>query len=150
VFIGCGGTTPSFISVAVPSESFVASDSLKLGGIPATNYATKGYVDAVDRYDSLPNGWTNLLWSPSAAHTVTQLTAFAWVPGACTVTVGKSTYWSNAVTGWAVASNIVMTSTGSVVNCSIDVPAGGGLWATYGPGFASTSNGTVQIRMVPQ
>jgi hypothetical protein len=108
---------------------------------------TNTFVDQVDRYYSIPNAWTNFIWSPSEAHTVTQLTALAWVPGVCTATVGVSTYWSNAVTGWAVATNIRISSTGSVANCSVTVPANGGLWITYGPGFASTSNGMVQIRM---
>jgi hypothetical protein len=43
-----------------------------------------------------------------------------------------------------------MSTTGSVANCSIGVPAGGGLWITYGPGFASTTGGMVQVRMRKQ
>jgi hypothetical protein len=79
---------------------------------------------------------------------VTQLWAIADYPGACTATVFVSTYWSNAVIGYAVATNIPVSSTGSVVNCYVVVPANGGIWQSSGIGATSCTNATVGVRAV--
>jgi hypothetical protein len=117
---------------------------------------TVGVVaDASKKTNEIAGGWysinssvTSLLMRVDEQLVVTQLWAIADYPGACTATVFVSTYWSNAVIGYTVATNIPVSSTGSVVNCYVVVPADGGIWQSSGIGATSCTNATVGVRAV--
>lgn len=101
-------------------------------------------------YYNILNGSTSLVIRTCESMIITQLCSYAEIAGYCTATVYSSTYWSNRVTGFTVISSIILSNTGSVVDCYQQVPKDGGLWVSFGAGYATTSNGMIQFKGVPQ
>lgn len=126
----------------------------------AALWASNTWVNASNRVyavktNEIAGGWysinssvTSLLMRVDEQMVITQLWAIADYPGCCTATVFYSTYWSNAVIGYTVATNVQLTSTGSVINCYALVPKDGGIWQSSGIGATSCTNATVGVRGV--
>jgi hypothetical protein len=140
------------VYIDATNAAYVAAKALTNGldtaaSVDAKTNAVRAYVDSARKTNEIMGGWysmnnsvTSLLMKVDEALVVTQLCAIADYPGSCTVTVFTSTYWSNAVIGYTVATNVWVSSTGSVINCFANVPAGGGIWQCSNVGATSCTN----------
>jgi hypothetical protein len=136
-----------------PTNSLTVTNSLQLGDIAAATWSNKVFAVTTNEFGggwySIGNSVTSLLARVNEPLIVTQLVAWADY-GTCTAQLFATTYWSNRITGATTPVAIPVSSTGSLVNCSFNIPAGGGLWQISCTSATTTTNLTIQARAVPQ
>lgn len=151
----CGNGEPSQYSINVSQPQLLvenAANAYALGGVSAATYSNRVFAVETNEFAggwyTIGNSVTSLLARVNEAMTVTQIVSWADSPGNCTAQVFATTYWSNRVTGATTPVAVPLSSTGSVIDCSFPVPAGGGLWQVSCVAATASTNVAIQARAV--